>query len=665
MKCSYLTALLTLLLAPLHALGAGAWLDSLELAREVSAQQGGRDLLILYRGDNFNDLDETPAPLLHSPYFTEAAAASYVLVEQGAPLEKDDKGREYRRTALIFADASGRPFYCLFPDREWGTDWMLEELVIAAERRAVLAAIWKEMEERPADRAEWQYARRLFAELALEAPLYYAPYRALLAEAEAQGDRSQAERRAREDRLDDDASRFWVEVVNQNLIHTLLQPQSAENEEVLRQVPAIRQFTRYLSVTLNFSPEEVETFKTGEVHPRDVERLQELFRQCVADEPRTKVARYILTQGVEIIYGGSVAAAASAHYKTEPQKALELLDACAARRDRHHYLQMVHLLRGRVLAEMGRWGEAEAALELARRHDPLMPNVAAIDKLLSSLRANRERLAELLPLRRRGDASIDEEWDELLSFNFSLQCGFRAYHDYDLFYGTAMPGRTEGAESFDLPSFMKDEDNMVSSFTIGGIPVTIPVRSDEETARAAEQGDVVAQLQMAGLALMRDHAEQQHLHWLHKAAEQNHPAALMQLADYYDDGSIVGEDAVKAAEFFRRAAEQGVARAQYRMAVFCMHGRGVEQDTALALSWCRKAAEGGNELAMLYLGFSYEQGEVMERDLQQAACWYEKAACLGNANAQYFLGLLYIKEDGPERDPLKAEFWLRKAAEQG
>jgi TPR repeat protein len=55
--------------------------------------------------------------------------------------------------------------------------------------------------------------------------------------------------------------------------------------------------------------------------------------------------------------------------------------------------------------------------------------------------------------------------------------------------------------------------------------------------------------------------------WTRKAAEQGHPGAQYNLANFYDEGVGLPKDALEATRWYRRAAEQGEVHAQYNLAL--------------------------------------------------------------------------------------------------
>lgn len=152
---------------------------------------------------------------------------------------------------------------------------------------------------------------------------------------------------------------------------------------------------------------------------------------------------------------------------------------------------------------------------------------------------------------------------------------------------------------------------------------------------------------------------------IEKLAENNDILAQGSIGIMYDAGRGVAENAVKAAEWYRKAAEQGYARAQYNLGVMYGNGRGVEKDDETAVNWYRKAVEQGYARAQNNLGGMYANGRGVPKDNEKAVEWYTKSAEQGNANAQNNLGCMYRDGEGALQDDEKAVEWYKKAAEQG
>lgn len=133
-------------------------------------------------------------------------------------------------------------------------------------------------------------------------------------------------------------------------------------------------------------------------------------------------------------------------------------------------------------------------------------------------------------------------------------------------------------------------------------------------------------------------------HW-RPLAEQGNAEAQYGLAEMYDQGRGVAENADTAADWYQRAAEQGYARAQAKLGTMFATGHGVPVDPTTAAVWWRKAAEQGSAAAQMRLAEAFHKGEGVERDLDQASAWYERAARAGVSAAR--VGLFEV---GQERE---------------
>ena len=190
----------------------------------------------------------------------------------------------------------------------------------------------------------------------------------------------------------------------------------------------------------------------------------------------------------------------------------------------------------------------------------------------------------------------------------------------------------------------------------------------EETRRAAERGDHLAQLSVGmkfkiGMDVAQDHQEA--MKWFRKSAEQGNALAQWWMGYLYLTGEGVVQDHSEAAKWYRLAAEQGNVNAQASIGAAYHLGNGLTKDSTEAAKWYRKAAEQGNASAEFGLGLLYENGDGVPKDSTEAAKWYRKAAEHGDASAQYFLGLAYTFGKGVAKDYFEAARWYRLSAEQG
>ncbi len=665
----FLLLLLALAAAPLAQ--AAEWRDSLPAAQQVAAEQK-KDLLILYYGDEFDKPAETPAELINSPHFRDEAERGFVLVALRAPVEKNARGEDVRETLLLFADATGRPYYVASPHWPWGLDWLHEELEIAAERRALVAAIWQEMAARPADVPEWTYARRLFDAMAVGIERFHEPYRALMEEAERQGDSSQSLRRARQKELEERCCALALELITGGLTPDALKAFEGKYAADLEKMPALRQALNMMGHTRELM---AASMRGAEVvfSPEAARQMQHFYLGLMGEETGTRLARYALTQGVHLMRIPAVPMAVQGTYKEKPEEALATLDKLAPLDDSYSFRQVVALLRGRVLAELGRWEEARAELRRAVDFNPMNSNAEAAKKLHDSLILNKERLAELLPLRRRGDEELDAEWDGLLSFKFDSAFSMPTGLKLDLFYADeellrSLSGSAEGEK---LPEPGEDVpllDEQTRSFSLNGTVVKLDQLREEDIVRAAEQGDAKAQMYMAVRSRFEKpgaEGEAEAARWMRLAAAQGHAVAQATLACYYAEGKGVEQDWAQAVSCFLSSAEQGYAYAQLRLAECYSVGVLGTSEPEKAFLWYSRAAAQEDVEGMGRLGMCYIFGEGVEEDVEQALHWLRKAALKGHAPSQYTLGALYGNGEKLELDLMQAEYWLRKAAAQG
>lgn len=124
------------------------------------------------------------------------------------------------------------------------------------------------------------------------------------------------------------------------------------------------------------------------------------------------------------------------------------------------------------------------------------------------------------------------------------------------------------------------------------------VRGMESLTKAAEQGNIKAQLQLGiryffGMAVAQDY--QQAVYWYLKAAEQGSSGAQLQLGGMYDDGLGVAQDYQQALTWYLKAAEQGNVVGQIKLGNMYTQGKGVMQDYIEAHKWFSIADANGHK----------------------------------------------------------------------
>lgn len=141
--------------------------------------------------------------------------------------------------------------------------------------------------------------------------------------------------------------------------------------------------------------------------------------------------------------------------------------------------------------------------------------------------------------------------------------------------------------------------------------------------------------------------------------------ALYMLGMMYFKGDGADQDLNKALGLWHKAADEEHPAAMGLLGRAYMEGKmGVEKDAASGLVLLEKAANGGNTPSSVYLGNIYAKGQGVERDMERAMKWYEQAASAGDAHSQYIVGLACLEGSGVPVDEGKAFSWLRLAAGQ-
>jgi len=161
------------------------------------------------------------------------------------------------------------------------------------------------------------------------------------------------------------------------------------------------------------------------------------------------------------------------------------------------------------------------------------------------------------------------------------------------------------------------------------------------------------------------------------AADQGMPGAMWKLGRMYADGDGVGQNKMRAFEYFRNLTKthayeppdspesRFVAGAFVALGQYYLDGipdSAVKPDPIVAIDLFRHAASYfGDPDAQYHLGRIYLLGTGTAKDGVQAARWLRLAATKGQRSAQALLGSMLFKGQGVARQPAMGLAWLTLA----
>ena len=194
--------------------------------------------------------------------------------------------------------------------------------------------------------------------------------------------------------------------------------------------------------------------------------------------------------------------------------------------------------------------------------------------------------------------------------------------------------------------------------------------SVEQTLRAAEQGDPLAQCAVGDLymkgakgtnAVPEDHAKA--VEWYQKSAEQGCAMAQFKLALKYSRGVGVAMDEAKAAAWFQKAVDQGKKEAARHLADMYASGRGpVMRNDAKAVGLYQRAIDlSGDTLSEFLLAKMVAQGLGVPKNEALALELYQDAANAGEGRSQCKLGEMHLSGNGLPKDLVRAYAWYSLA----
>lgn len=144
-----------------------------------------------------------------------------------------------------------------------------------------------------------------------------------------------------------------------------------------------------------------------------------------------------------------------------------------------------------------------------------------------------------------------------------------------------------------------------------------------------------------------------------------HAAAV--LAQYYYEGTFLGQNDDEAFRLFTMAAESGDMVSAVNLALMYNAGRGTNRDTHQYLVWMVRAAEAGRPMALTNIAAAYHYGEVLPKDDKVAFFWLctalYRSGNLSPANRQHILWLrneiaLAISPNDVQKIADRAKAWV-------
>ncbi len=189
-----------------------------------------------------------------------------------------------------------------------------------------------------------------------------------------------------------------------------------------------------------------------------------------------------------------------------------------------------------------------------------------------------------------------------------------------------------------------------------------------EAHKKAQVGQSAAALQLAqayqnGTLLEKNEAQ---AFATYQIAASDEPQAQYALYEFYSrtDGPVP-QDMDKALEYLQQAANGGLAQAQYVVGDKIYQIAQTPQEYTIAAQWFDRAAAQNHAGALYMQGLMSMQGQGKPKNIKQALLSFKQAAELGYPDAQYVLGQSYLRGLGQKPNKTQAKKWLRLAQDNG
>lgn len=149
-------------------------------------------------------------------------------------------------------------------------------------------------------------------------------------------------------------------------------------------------------------------------------------------------------------------------------------------------------------------------------------------------------------------------------------------------------------------------------------------------------------------------------------AQKGNPAAMVRLAECYENGAGVAHDSTAALQWFQKAAALGDGNAWVRLSSYYLRGTLLPKDTARYLAIRQEWADKGLPDGIAALGSAYLNGYGVAADTAKAVELYQQAAKKGSGWGLGALGRAYYTgEFGLAKDEKKGLAFLEKAYKAG
>jgi len=128
--------------------------------------------------------------------------------------------------------------------------------------------------------------------------------------------------------------------------------------------------------------------------------------------------------------------------------------------------------------------------------------------------------------------------------------------------------------------------------------------------------------------------------------------------------SVNSDQQSEASKWLKKAAEGGDSEAQFNYAEANYKSRlGLKQNYAEAWKWYEAASRKKNEKATFMLSRMSKYGEGVPKNIEQSVHWLQVASEQGNAQAMFLLSNAYADGEGIAKNPDLARHWLELSAE--